>query len=162
MPNKTRPYHERFRYDVVGIYVSMAITVLGLFVFSQYTQGWTWALASPSIWALIGLASLAVSFIAWGMISSFRQRTRKLFSDNYVFEFPHKEPIRVTTRHYLINEDVLVRVLPSSEIPDIRAAVQYQQGRLGTAGGVAVSAYAVGGFDAHGFHSIDIGQQGYI
>lgn len=162
MPRPNRPYYERFRTDVLGIYIGAALIVLGFFVFSQYTTGWQWSLSSPSIWLLIGYSVLAGGCLWWGFASAFRRKTRKLFCGNYVFEISHPEPIPVITQYYAVRKDLLQNELPQSYTQDIDRAVAVMPGTDGYGYGVIVEARALGGFDAYGFHSLEGGQQGYV
>jgi hypothetical protein len=157
-----RPYYERFHYDLVALYAGILILLAGVFVFSQYTQGWTWSLGSTSIWALIGWSVLAGGAVIWGASSSFRQKTRKLLAGNYMFEFSHPEPISVTTQHYAVRKEVLQMVLPESFNDDIDRAVQVPSGTDGKGHSVKIELRGPGGVDAYGFHSLQGGQQGYI
>jgi hypothetical protein len=163
MANKQpRPYYERFRSDVVGIYFGLAIMVLGYFLFSNYTQGWTWSLGSPSIWLLIGWSVLAGGAVTWGFIAGFRQRTRKVAAGNHLFELSHPKPIKVTTHHHQINPDVLTQVLPESYKDDIEQALAVPPGTDGKGFDVPLEILEPGGVDAFGFHSLEGGGQGYI
>jgi hypothetical protein len=162
MKKTPRPYYERFRKDVIGVYIGALVMVLGYLVFSQYTQGWQWSLQSPSIWLIIGWSILAGGSLVWGMIAGFRQRTRKIAAGNHIFELSHPKPIKVTTHHYQVNKEVLQQVLPATYQGDIEAASRVTPGTDGRGFSVPLEVLEPGGVDAHGFHSLEGGSQGYI
>lgn len=156
-----RAYYEIFRSDLIGIYIGGAIFILGIFLFAEYTQGWQWSLRSPSIWALIGWSVTAGGCVYWGVISAFRHRTRKFVAGNHIFELSHAAPIPLTMERFPINRDAVLQSSPFKE-KDLNDAIGHPPGTNARGEAINPMAYEFGGVDAHGFHSLTGGQQGFL